>query len=168
MNEETKREVTPAPKGEAVKGLGRAVSPFEEMDRMFEHFFRRGWMRPLSREWPSWRELSPFEGKWPRADIIDRDSEVVVRAELPGVDKKDLELSVTENAMTIKGTTRREEKEEKGDYYRSETTQGSFSRTLSLPSNVDGTKAKAVFRDGIVEVTLPKVEKAKRLTLKVD
>lgn len=169
MNDETRREVSPAAKGEMQKAPGRALSPFEEMDRMFDQFFRRGWMRPWQREWPSWRELAaPFEGKWPRVDVIDRDNEVVVRAEVPGVEKKDLDVSVTENAMTIKGSTRREEKEEKGDYYRCETTQGSFSRTVALPSNVDGTRAKAAFKDGMVEVTLPKLEKAKRLNVKLD
>ncbi len=166
MNEETRRDVVSSAKGDRAKAApGRALSPFEEMDRMFDQFFRRGWMRPWHR---GWSELLPFEGKWPRADVIDRDNEVVVRAEVPGIDKKDLDISITENAMTIKGTSRREEKEEKGDYYRCETTQGSFSRTLTLPCNVDGTRAKASFKDGVVEVTVPKLEQSRRLSVKVD
>jgi HSP20 family protein len=159
-----------SPKLEVLKtSPARALSPFEEMDRMFENFFHRGWMRPLHWERPAWAELPvPFEGKMPRVDVIDRDGEIVVRAEVPGVDKNDLDVSVTENSVTIKGSTRREEKEEKGDYFRCETTQGSFSRTVSLPCDVDNEKAKTKFKDGILELTLPKMEKTKRRSIKIE
>jgi len=146
----------------------RAVSPFEEMERLFEGYFPRGWMRPFHWERPSWGELAvPFEGKMPRVDIVERDDELVVKAELPGVDKKDLDISVTENAVTIKGSTSHEEKEEKGDYYRCEMSRGAYSRTVTLPSEVDADKAKAKFKDGVLELTLPKLKKAKRHTIKV-
>lgn len=147
----------------------RMVNPFEEMERMFESYFPRGWLRPLRWEWPAWPELPlPFEGKMPRVDVVDRDTEVVVRAELPGVDKKDLEVSVTENTVTIHGTTSHEKKEEKEHYYRREMSRGEFSRTLALPAEVDGSKVKASFKDGVLELTAPKVAKAKRRTVKVD
>ena len=146
----------------------RALSPFEEMDRMFEDYFSRGWMRPFRWEWPSLGEMAkPFEGKMPKVDVIERDDEVVVKAELPGVEKKDLDVSVTENSVTIKGSTSHEEKEEKGDYYRCEISQGAYSRTVGLPTYVDADKAKATFKDGILELTLPKVEKSKRRTIEV-
>ena len=71
----------------------RALSPFEEMDRLFEDYFSRGWMRPFRWEWPSLGEMAkPFEGKMPKVDVIERDDEVVVKAELPGVDKEDLDV----------------------------------------------------------------------------
>lgn len=147
----------------------RALTPFEEMDRMFENFFPRGWMRPFHFERPSWAELPlPFESKLPRVDIIDRDSEIVIRAEVPGVDKNDLDVSVTDNSVTIKGSTHHEVKEEKGDYYRCETTQGSFSRTIPLPGGVDSEKAKTKFKDGLLELTLPKMEKTKRRSIKIE
>jgi len=147
----------------------RALSPFEEMERLFEGYFPRGWMRPFHWERPSWGELAaPFEGKTPRVDIVDRDDELVVKAELPGVDRKDLDISMTENTVTIKGSTSHEEKEEKGDYYRSEMSRGSYSRTLALPSEVDADKAKAKFKDGVLELTLPKLKKAKRRSVKVE
>jgi len=143
-------------------------SPFEEMERLFEGYFPRGWMRPFHWERPSWGALAaPFEGKMPRVDIVERDDEIVVKAELPGVDKKDLDVSVTENAVTIKGSTSHEEKEEKGDYYRCEISSGAYSRTLALPSEVEADKAKANFKDGVLELTLPKLKKAKRHTIKV-
>ena len=147
----------------------RAISPFEEMERMFEPFRRRGWMRPSQWEWPSWSEtVMPFGGHVPKVDVIERDDEIVIRAEIPGVDKKDLEVSVTDNTVTIRGSTRHEEKEEKGEYYRRELTQGSFSRTVTLPSGVDGDKATAVFKDGMLEVKAPKVTKSLRRTIKVE
>jgi HSP20 family protein len=87
---------------------------------------------------------------------------------VPGVEKKDLDISVGEDSVTIKGSTSKEEKEEKGDYYRREISRGSFIRTVALPATVDGTKAKASFKDGMLELTLPKTEKAKRHSVKLD
>jgi HSP20 family protein len=100
--------------------------------------------------------------------VIDRDEEVILRAELPGVDKKDLDVSMTDDAVTIRGSCRSEEKEEKGDYFRREVSTGSFSRTVALPADVDGEKAKASFKDGLLELTLPKVKKAMRKAIKVE
>ena len=136
-----------------------ALSPFEEMDQLFNHFMRRGWMRPWRFEWPNMSE-TPLPGmKLPKIDVIDREAEVLVKAELPGVDKKDVDISVGEDSLTIRGETRHEEKEEKGDYYRSEITRGSFSRTVALPATVDAAGAKAAMDNGVLEITLPKVEK---------
>jgi len=154
--------------GGAGRGAG-ALSPFEEMDRMFDSFFPRGWLRPMRWEWPSWAEVpAPFEGKNPRVDVIERDNEVVIKAELPGVKKDDVDVSLTDNTVCIKGSTLHEEKEEQGDYYRREMSRGEFSRTVALPAEVDGDKAKARFVDGVLEVVVPKVEKAKRRSVKVD
>jgi HSP20 family protein len=146
----------------------RALSPFEEMDRMFDGFFRRGMMRPYRFEWPTFPEMALPEMKIPKVDVVDRENEVLVKAEIPGVDKKDIDISVGEDTVTIKGETRREEKEEKGDYYRCEIAHGAFSRTVALPALVDGAKAKASFKDGMLELTLPKTEKAKRHSVKVE
>jgi len=147
----------------------RALSPFGDMERMFENMFAPGWLRPMRWEWPSWSEVAaPFEGRTPKVDVIDRDEEVLVRAELPGVDKKDLDVSVSTSSVTIKASTRKEQKEEKGDYYRCEIAQGSFARTLALPADVDGDKAKAVFKDGVLELTLPKVAGSRKQSVKVE
>ena len=82
--------------------------------------------------------------------------------------KDSLDVSMTDTAVTIKGTTSHERKEEKEDYYRSEITKGSFSRTVALPENVDGSKAKATFTDGVLELTVPKVKETKRHSVKLD
>lgn len=143
----------------------RAISPFEEMDRWFEHFVPPGWMRPFHHDWPAWGELT---ARIPKVDVVDRDTEILVRAEVPGVAKEDLDVSVSDNAVTIKGETRHEESEEKGDYHRRETTHGAFTRTVALPDTVNADGAKAQFKDGVLELTLPKEEKAKRRSVKID
>ncbi len=146
-----------------------SLSPFEEMDRLFDNYFSRGWLSPFHFEWPSHRKLAaPFEGKTPTVDVIDRENDIVVKAELPGVDKKDIDVSVTSNTVTIKGTTRKEEKEEKDNYYHREISSGSYARTLSLPVDVDEDKAKATIKDGVLELVLPKVVKAKKRNVKID
>lgn len=147
----------------------RALSPFEEMDRLMESLFPRQWLRPFRWEMPTWSELgAPLEIRSPRVDIIDRDNEIVVKAEIPGVNKEDLDVSMTESTVTIKGSSSHEEKEEKGNYYRSEISRGTFTRTVALPADVDADKAKAVFSDGILELTIPKVEKSKRKSITVE
>lgn len=144
------------------------MSRFEEFDRLFENFFPSNWMR-RGWDWPSMSEMAGrMEARVPKVDVIDRDKEVVVRAEVPGVDKKDLDVSVSENSITIKGCTREEHKEEDGDYHRSEIRRGSFSRTLPLPAQVDADKGKGTFKDGILELTLPKISGSERRTIKVE
>ena len=102
--------------------------------------------------------------------MVDRDSEIVIRAELPGVKKDDLEVTLSEHTVTIEAHTTREEKEEKEEYYRREMSRGDFQRTLTLPRGVDEAKAKATasFADGVLELTLPKMEKASKRKVKVD
>lgn len=149
----------------------RALSPFDEMEermtRLFEDYFPRGWMRPFHWGHPMMREFPRFEMKMPNVDIIDRDNEIILKAEIPGVDKEDLRLSIDEDTVTISGKTSHEEKEEKGDYFRSEIHRGSFIRTIALPREVNGAKAKASFKDGILELTMPKLEKSKRVTVNI-
>ncbi len=147
----------------------QAMSPFEDMDRMFDRLCHPGWLWPMRRGLPSWDELkTPFEGKLARVDVIDRETEIVVKAEVPGVRKEDIDVSVTDNTITIKGSTRREEKEEKGEYYRYEISRGAFPRTLALPDNVDSGKAKASFKDGVLEWVMPKPQKTQRRRIAID
>lgn len=126
-------------------------------------------MSPFHLAHPAWSHLpAPFEGRTPHVDIVERDNEVFVKAELPGVDKNDLELTMTDNTVTIKGSARAEEKQEKENYRRCEISQGSFSRTLALPCDVNTAKAKARFKNGVLKLTLPKVKKSKHKSIKVE
>jgi HSP20 family protein len=167
MAEQQKGEVQVSKGGEVQRAPSRLARTYDEFDRMLDEFFSRGWLRPL--RWERMPELSlPWEGKMPKLDVIDRDMDVLVRAEVPGVDRDNLELSVTGNLFTIKGQTKREQKEEKGDYYRCEVSQGSFSRTVTLPAEVNEASAKAQLKDGVLEVMLPKMEKSKKRAIKID
>lgn len=140
----------------------RMPSPFDEMERLFGSFLPRRWMGPFSAEWPVLSETMP------RIDVVEKDEEIVVLAEVPGVDKKDLDVSMTENSVTIKGRTNHKAETENASYYCSEIVHGAFSRTVSLPSEVNADKAKAQFRDGMLEISMPKKEKSMRRTLALD
>lgn len=157
-------------KGEKSGKTPAVVSPWDEMERWFNEAGRQGWLRPFSLEWPSrmMEGMGPFEGRMPKVDMLDRESEYVIRAELPGVKKDDIEVTLTENTVTIEASTSsEEEKEEKGQYYRREMSRGEFRRTLTLPGGVDDAKADAKFTDGVLELTLPKQEKASGKKVKV-
>lgn len=153
----------------AKKEQSKQLHPFEEMDRMFENLFSRGWLRPFNWDLPTLEDIRmPLGGKMPRVDVIDRSKEVVVRAEIPGVDKKDLDVTMTDTAVTVKGTTKIEQKEQREEFYRSEISKGSFSRTVALPDSVDAAKAKASFTDGVLEITVPKLKESVHHNVKVD
>jgi len=139
------------------------ISPWNEIERWLERSGRRDWMRPGFWDWPRYPEIPGVFGNGkPKVDVIDRDSEIVVRAELPGVTKADLDVRVSADSITLKAHTSHEEKEEKGEYYRREMSYGEFQRTIALPHAVDGENARATFKDGVLEVTLPKVGKTSR------
>ncbi|MCG2635196.1 MAG: Hsp20/alpha crystallin family protein [Gammaproteobacteria bacterium] len=146
---------------------GWVHSPLEEMERMFESLLPRHRLWPG--RWEHWNELAaPFDGRLPKVDVLEKDDKILVRAEIPGVKKEDLDLSVTDNSVTIKASTRRDEEAEEGDYHRREISTGSYTRTVSLPSAVDSGAAKASFNDGVLELSLPKTEKTERRTIKVE
>ena len=154
------------------KGKDELTSPIDEMDRMLEGFFGRSWprswMHPFHWEFPSWSETSlPFAGRLPRIDIIDNDETIVVKAEIPGVSKEDLEITTTATSVTIHGHTSHESKQEAGDYFRAEMSRGEFSRTVALPCEVDSDNATANLDNGILELKLPKIAKAKRRTIEI-
>ncbi|MBC8210037.1 MAG: Hsp20/alpha crystallin family protein [Gammaproteobacteria bacterium] len=144
------------------------LTPFEELEHWAEEMMPARWLRSRLGDWPS-RSLfsAALETRMPKVDVIDRDNEVFIKAELPGINKDDIDVSMTDNRITIKATSKQEKKEEKGDYYHSEITQGSFSRSIPLPAVVNIDKAQAQLVDGVLELRLPKVEGAKRRNIKV-
>jgi len=146
---------------------GQFVSPFDEIEQWFDEV-RRNWMQPFffGRGWPEREPL--FGGRMPRVDVIDREQELLVRAELPGVGKENLDVSMQDNSLSIRATTRHEKEEEKGQFYRRELSQGEFQRTIRLPCPVEGDKAKASFKDGVLELAIPKVAGSQRQKIKVE
>jgi HSP20 family protein len=137
-----------------------AVSLRDAMDRLFEDsFITPGKIAPM-----------------PKLDIIDQKDSIQVRAELPGISEDDVNIEIKDIQMTISGETKQEksfdstqDKEAKGaGYYYKESHSGSFSRTITLPADVQGDKAEAEMKDGILSITVPKVEekKAKKIAIK--
>ena len=153
----------------AARSEAPGLVPWPDVERLFEDFMQRRWLNPRRWEWPRLEGVpglpnlpSLLEQRAPSVDVVDRDNEILVRAEVPGVEKKDLDISITDRTLTIKGSTRHEQKEEKGDYFRQEIRSGSMSRTVTLPADVDASQARAELKDGVVELTLPKRASAKR------
>jgi len=140
----------------------RTSRVWDEFEQMFENILPQGWLRPFE----SRHELS-FESL-PRVDVIDRDDAIVVKAALPGVAKEDLEVSTTPQTVTIRGSTKKESREEKDEYYRCEIASSNYLRTVSLPASIDEAKVKATFKDGMLELKCPKLESAKRHTVKIE
>jgi len=111
--------------------------------------------------------LMPFDavGRWgevfvPKVDVKDEDKDIIVSAELPGMDQKDIDVTVTNDSVRISGEKKQEEEEEKKGYYRHETSYGSFERVIDLPAEVDESKAEAEFSKGVLTIKLPKSEEA--------
>jgi HSP20 family protein len=163
-----KADVVPVKaKTEALKTEPHALNPFEEMERLFEASFPGAWLRPW--RWPAFNDMAaPFEGRLPRIDVIDRENEVLVRADLPGVNRDDIEVTLTDHTVRIMGSTSKEDKEEEGNYFRRETMRGEFSRTVSLPADVNTEKASAMFKDGVLELVMPKNDRSKRRSIKIN
>lgn len=140
---------------------------FRELERRLEEAFSDGWRFPSRWDVPEWSKFNKLKFMTPRVDIVDRDDDILVRADVPGVKKENLDITLTDNTITIKGKTSEEKKEEKGDYFRRETLKGSFSRTMYLPSDVDGNRAESTIKNGMLEVVVPKLEKARRIKVDV-
>lgn len=144
----------------------KALSPIEEMERWFEDVFRK----PFSMLRPSWFprvRLPEIEEITPTVDVFEEGDDVVVKAELPGMGKENIDVKVTDDIITISGEKKKEEKVEKKNYYRMERSYGSFTRSLRLPAEVQTEKAVAKFKEGVLEVKIPKTEEAKRKEKKV-
>lgn len=113
----------------------------------------------------------PDGNSWnPRIDIVENDNGYVVSAELPGVQKNEIDIDIKDNTLTISGEKKFEKKEEKDNYLRVERSYGKFQRSLYLDQNVDREKISAKYKDGILQVTLPKKEEAtpKKIEVKVN
>lgn len=147
------------------KGRENWLEPFQEfedlrseMNRAFDFDFPR----PLSRA----RKGETF---WaPAVDIADEKDHIIVKADIPGMTKDQIEVSVHNDVLTIKGEKRQEKETKEKDYVRTERFYGSFHRSFSLPTQVDSQNVKATYKDGVLEIVLPKKEGARPKQIKVD
>ena len=145
----------------------RFISPLREMERTFEDFFRRPFSLLSPSFWPSMR-TEGMEELSLSLDIFEEGDDIVIKAEVPGISKDDLEVSVTDDTITISGEKKKEEKVEKKNYFRMERTYGSFTRSIPIPTEIEKEKIKAKFTDGVLEIRAPKTEEAKQQAKKIN
>jgi HSP20 family protein len=165
------KEKDKASKEVAVKKSAEVMPRGGEIDRWFDRLTEDFWRRPF----PS----LPFGDRWPlpmvsikapTLDVFEEKDELVVKADLPGMNKDEIEVTVTENVVTIKGEKKKEEEVKEKDYYRRERSYGSFVRSVELPCEVKSDQIKANFKDGVLVVRMPKTEEAKKkaVSIKID
>lgn len=131
------------------------VSLRDDMDRLFESFFGK---------FPADRE-----GFWsPAIDIEENNGNIIVKAELPGMKKDDVKVTVRDNMLTVSGERKHEKETKDKTFHRIERSYGKFSRTITLPSEVEADKVKASYKDGVLNITLPKPETAKPKQIDVE
>jgi HSP20 family protein len=128
----------------------------KEMDRVFDRF------------WEGDFPQLPAFGEWaPALDVSETKDAVVVKVEVPGADPKDIQVSLQDEVLTLKGEKKQEKEEKDEHYYRSERSYGAFVRAVRLPAPVDGSKVTASFKQGVLTVTLPKAPAAKGTTIPI-
>jgi HSP20 family protein len=163
----TKKEVvqkgTPGTQMEAKREWEHPFGSFQrEMNRLFDNFFGGFSLSPWT---PLERGVT--QAFTPRVDLSETNKEIRVSAELPGMEEKDIDVSLTRDTLTIEGEKKEEKEEKDKDYYRMERSYGSFTRSIPLPVEVDTDKVQATFKKGVLEITLPKTAKAIAETKKV-
>jgi HSP20 family protein len=127
------------------------VSVQDEMSRLFDDVFGQ---RPARVQWT--------DGIWnPSVDVTEDKDSVVVKAEMPGLNKDDVKISVQDSILTLKGEKKQEKEEKETDYHRIERSYGSFCRSFQLPTTVRADKIKANYKDGVLSIILPKTEEVK-------
>src|SRR5262245_42855745 len=169
---EKKGEMTPRPSQPATRReSGWVRSPFrllerfaDDIDGMFDDF-------GLKRRWLGLHGAQSGLEIWaPAVEVTQQNSDLIVRADLPGLKKEDITIDVTDDELTISGERRKEEEGERGGVYRSERSYGSFSRTIRLPEGAMTDQAKASFKDGVLEIRMPappeQVTRGRRLEIK--
>ncbi len=142
----------------------RALEPFRDFDRM---------KMEMDRLWNSFsegvlRRKTDEDGGWlPSLDISETKDDLVVKAELPGMDPKDIDILLSDGSLTIKGEKKQEREEKEENYHFIERSYGSFSRSVRLPKEVKHDKVNASFKNGVLKIVLPKSEEAKKKEVKI-
>ncbi len=136
------------------------LSPFRELERDMEEMFER-LPRRLRRGFE--------EGAWlPPLEMIEKDDHFLIRAELPGMKKEDIEITFVAGALVIRGERRLEKETKEENYYLAERSYGTFHRTISIPSTVDAKNVQAKYENGILEITAPKAPEAKPQKIQIE
>ena len=137
------------------RGRNELARLHDEMDNLIGSFFG-DW------DWPVWGH-----GRWPAVDVVEKDNEFVVKAEVPGCKADDVDISIHGNMLTVSGEKKQEEEKKGKGYYHMERSYGSFRRDLNLGSEIDPSKIGATCKDSVLTITVPKTEEAKTVKVKV-
>ncbi len=137
----------------------------DNFENQMNNFFRQ-WAPTTSREESEWFPFGNFNV--PSVDVEETDSEVIVRAEMPGLEKDEFSIELHDNRLYIKGEKKQKSEDKKRNYHRVECSYGSFTRSVQLPSEVDVDKANAEYKHGVLNITLPKSPDAKRKTIPIN
>lgn len=169
MDKETESTELKSAKNQSLNPFADLRLHLHDLEKRFDDVRNSRFFHPLKLDWPEWSGFEALGTDSPKVDIINQDTKVLVRAEMPGVKKEGINISLTADSITLKSESI-EEKEEKSkdNYYRRETMSKSFSRTLKLPCDVETNDARATFEDGILEVLIPKTEKEKNQSVTID
>lgn len=143
-----------------------------EVERLFDDFHPFGWNMPAPRsffgaDWRGPRRDDPWTVA-PAMDVVEKDGEFEISAELPGIDEKDLDIKLTDRTLTIKGEKSEKKEEKQKDYVLSERRFGSFQRSFQLPDTVDAARIEASFAKGVLNVKLPKSADARKAEKKIE
>ena len=145
-----------------IKKESKLLDPFymlndlhDDINRLFSTSLRRG----------SLENVNAFV---PSLELREEDDKFLLRADIPGIERKDTDISVVGNTLTLKGDRKAEESRKEKGYYYSERVFGTFQRSIELPSEVDSEKVTATYKDGVLEVVVPKSEKAKPKQIRID
>lgn len=159
-----KQEIAIRRSGEQGNELQRSASPFAEMERVFDDLFQRRFLTP---SWLPDLRLPDFGDLSPSVDMFEERDDLIIKAEIPGMQKKDISIDFAGDVITISGEKKSEERTERKDYFCVERSFGSFSRRLRLPVEVQIDKAHALFKDGVLEIRMPKSEGEKKKIRKI-
>ncbi len=153
------------------KGMEPLQAFHAEMDRLFDRFTRGFGLPSFGRIFdtePSWPAVMPFTGMGPAVDVTEDEKAYAVTAELPGLEEKDVEVTVSGDTLTIKGEKHAEKEDTGKNYYVSERSYGAFQRMFTLPDGVDRDAIGANFAKGVLTVTLPKTAAAQKEQKKIE
>ena len=139
--------------------LIRYDRPMQTLSSLFEDFFGDSAFESVN------RQLAV--GEWPRVDIEEADESYTIKADLPGLEKQDVAITVENGTLRLEGEKKTEQKREKGRYYHLERSYGRFSRSFALPDGVDVEKITAAMNHGVLELSIPKSERAKPRAIEV-
>lgn len=165
MSDEKKEITVRKSSGEGKSELQKYSSPFEEMEQMFEDFLQRRFLTP---SWLPRLRFPDFADVSTSVDMFEEGEDLVIKAEIPGMKKEEISIDFSGDIVTISGEKKSEEKTERKDFYRVERSFGSFSRKLRLPVEIQIDKSHASFKNGVLEIRMPKSEAEKQKVRKIE